>query len=474
MDDVGWEAGTCRDSGLSPSLSQALLPTPQQASASLGQLGNAIGDVRGTAQAPQTNLIFLGAPFLDTDYQASCSANAVDLGAVAIFDPNSATPTLPTMLIPPKDFAAQCYPRWTANFGHSIAVADVDGDNTKDLIVGAQGSDSGEGRVYIFFGHTAFLASASAPTDWIAIQAPVGGYAADAFGATVIAADLDAAGGAELIVCAAQRNRGPGYVLILRSTQIATWRSQIASGHLFVPDLASTSVQKIVPPVNGPREVFGWQMTVGPLRSGGNGRDLAVFAEDEQANVPGDGCGSACGESAIVGTTPPLYHSFTGALYLYTNVSSSLTSKFVEDGFPSSTQSPTGYHKLKSPFPNATYAPRERFGRGHAVVDWTRTDGSAVKALLVGAPGGYTHGTCQAGQIYLYELPIELTSGSLPGPAWMGESPHVEACSHFGASAAALRYDSAQASQQFAVSQREESFGVFNQAGRVYTLRAGP
>jgi hypothetical protein len=114
-----------------------------------------------------------------------------------------------------------------------------------------------------------------------------------------------------------------------------------------------------------------------------------------------------------------------------------------------------------------------RFGRGSAVVSWKHTDGIARDTLLVGAPGAYTHGTCQTGKIYAYALPLQIgPAGELPAPAWSILSPSFEPCAHFGASLVALRYNTSLVGQQFAVSGREETVGGLARAGRVYTYVA--
>ncbi len=473
------------NSALQPSLAASLLPSnsqvPPQAGAHLGQLGNAIGDVRGSATSPQSKLLFLGAFLLDTAYPA-CNANAADLGAVAIFDLNSGTPTTPVMLIPPKDGPGKCYPEATKSFGHSIAIADLDGDGTNDLIVGAHGSDpvpevpSGKGRAYVFFGHSAFLSAASNPTDWIAIRAPADALLGESFGSTVVAGDLDGDGKAELIVGAAQRSRGPGRITILRGSTIAQWRNTMLGGgsHLFTP--APADFQRITSPLTGTDQAFSWTMTLGSLRSASPILDLAVYAENTQGFVDVDEehpCAAPCEPVPPVETNErPV---ILGALFVYKNVATGTTGPLLEDSPFDKDTNLDGYFQVPSPFPSLEYAPRARFGRSTAIVKWAYTEGEPQDTLLVGEPGGYNHGSCQSGKIYLYELPlVPDANGVLPGPVWLAESPNKEACTHFGGHVTALHYDSSEAAQQIAVSQREETVNGSGEAGRVYTFRGTP
>ncbi|MBI3819629.1 MAG: FG-GAP repeat protein [Planctomycetes bacterium] len=444
----------------------------------MGELGNVIGDVRGTSASPQPNLLFLGA-YLRDDTYPNCSAQVNDQGAVAVFDLTSSTPNIPKILIPPKDPGETCYPHLAKALGHGLSVADVDGDGISDLIVGAHSSDGGKGRVYIFFGRSDFLTNPittnSAGNQWLCIKPPSDALVGEEFGATVAAADLDSdpnqSNTAEIVVGAAQRTRAPGRVYIISGAKIHQWKAALtatpSSNNIVQLPVPPTDVYQRFTKGTGTGDQFGWQITIGQFRGNDSALDLAFYSENTQSNVPDAGCASACGG------TPghPSYPSFTGALYIFQNVSvpGSNPAVFVDD-VDWSTSTPTGAIKMTSPYPDSTYAPRARFGRGSAMVNWKYSDGSTKNCLLVGEPGAYNHGSCQSGLAWLYELPIIPDSnGNIPLPAIRIESPNVEGCSHFGASIVLLRYDSNTVGQQFAISGREETVGSFTTAGRVYT-----
>src|SRR5262249_4100722 len=123
----------------------------------------------------------------------SATSGVNGIGAVDVYDMTSPTPAVPVLeLVPPVD-PDTCPNQGTpaGRFGHSIAIADVDGDGTNDLIVGASSTseDNGfgncsrnlHGRVYIFFGHAHFLDDhypdpSTGPKGylyrWVAIRAP--------------------------------------------------------------------------------------------------------------------------------------------------------------------------------------------------------------------------------------------------------------------------------------------------------------
>jgi hypothetical protein len=94
-------------------------------------------------------------------------------------------------------------------FGHAVAAADLNGDGSAELIVGAPraGDEARPGQAYVFFGGPGLTGSrdvALAQQD-LTLQGAASG---DRFGATLIAADLDGDGRAEAII-GAERGDGP-------------------------------------------------------------------------------------------------------------------------------------------------------------------------------------------------------------------------------------------------------------------------
>jgi hypothetical protein len=111
-----------------------------------------IGDVAGSAVDPDdvTKVVFIPAFHRTMDLEGCPSQPSSPdwVGAVDVFDMSGSSSSF--LSITPPPLPGDTLPCDALAFGHWIALADVDGDDFNDLIVGAPQSDSDEGRVYIF------------------------------------------------------------------------------------------------------------------------------------------------------------------------------------------------------------------------------------------------------------------------------------------------------------------------------------
>ncbi len=91
----------------------------------------------------------------------------------------------------------------TDAFGAAVAVGDVNGDQVRDLIVGAPLHGSGgEGAVYAFFGGTSF-----APTSTVSANLQIVGASGEALGSALAIGDLDQDGDQDLVLGASATDR---------------------------------------------------------------------------------------------------------------------------------------------------------------------------------------------------------------------------------------------------------------------------
>lgn len=101
-------------------------------------------------------------------------------------------------------------------FGHSTAVADVNGDGYKDLIAGAyKYNNTNQGRVYVFHSSSSGITASSASSANTIIDGEAG---ANQFGYALTAGDLNGDGYSEIVVSADQYSTAQGRTYIFTGT----------------------------------------------------------------------------------------------------------------------------------------------------------------------------------------------------------------------------------------------------------------
>lgn len=157
-------------------------------------------------------------------------------------------------------------------FGAAVATGDVNGDGIADLVVGASRADAGPGAVYVFFGGTGFGSRNSAAAD----VTMTGGQSDGRFGATVVVADTDQDGVADIVVgspFASTANVNSGNVYVFPGGP------SIADATIDSPGVRSIIAQAVF-------GRFGVSIAVGDV-TGDHKADLAVGADDTQNSGAG-------------------------------------------------------------------------------------------------------------------------------------------------------------------------------------------
>ncbi len=177
----------------------------------------------------------------------------------------------------------------TGDFGLGVrlAVADVNGDSVDDLIVGAEGSSTGQrgaGAAYVFFGSTDLTSRSTAFADVLLS----GRASGDGFGASVTAADFDGDGVADVAVGSDEFGRGGnGAVDVFQGG----------------PGFSSTNTRHSIASLGGANvnDVFGLEIAAGEVT--GDGRaDLVVAAAGSDAAATDAGAVSVHSGAALNGT----------------------------------------------------------------------------------------------------------------------------------------------------------------------------
>jgi hypothetical protein len=163
-------------------------------------------------------------------------------------------------------------------FGEALVIADFNGDNIDDLVVGAPGNQIGlsdnAGGVFVYYGRRGSELNLSQPQQ-IVQSIDLGGTppeANDRFGAALAAGDVNGDGVADLVIGAPGEDSGQGAINVLfgaRGSNLSTNRSRYLKQGM--PGIAGT-------PENGDR--FGSAIAIGNFNGLGNA-EIAVSAPNE-------------------------------------------------------------------------------------------------------------------------------------------------------------------------------------------------
>jgi hypothetical protein len=412
-----------------------------------------IGDVIGSAADPSdvVNRVFIPSTGRTMNLVPCGGRSNAAVGAIDVFDfTNQAQPLSQTILPPPRPGIDDevDLPCDAGGFGHWIAIADVDGDDFNDLVVGAPNSDGNDdGRVYIFFGHELFMTESHYDSltvyhyadRWMVLHPPqrqspptfaLHGY----FGASVAAADLDGDGKAEVIVGRPEKGNGPGRVHVFSGS----WLTSQIYGESFI-DLTPPSPETI------DAGVEPYYQTLTDNATG----DLAPAATSAGfgwiVGATGADLGSPLGESVgFDGKPDVLVHSEGakgyektdqdvvdgGALFVFMDTADqSPADSWVDAEAPARLMTP----RIKDAQNDPLYYPQSgaRFGRSWTLANWQTTDGDPTEILVVAETdrditdnGPPLRTLTSAGAVYAFELPLDPSfdpNENLDGPhlnAW--------------------------------------------------------
>ena len=187
------------------------------------------------------------------------------------------------------------------DFGTDIDVGDVNDDGLPDLVVGAAGTSSGTGSVYVFFGGSTALEPSASTVFASAADLTFNGSATDdLFGQSVAVGDVNGDGVDDIVVGSPQTDQASGLGLVY----VFFGDSNIASG-------TAGNVILVGPTLQG---AFGTQIQVGRhdgrrhrRHRGGRrrGRDLRQpgrRVRDPRKRYAGVRCGHCCSHADLAGT----------------------------------------------------------------------------------------------------------------------------------------------------------------------------
>jgi len=123
------------------------------------------------------------------------------------------------------------------SFGSSVCTADINSDGYSDVIVGADGWNSGTGRVYIFYGNSSGLVSVNASSADTIIN---GEALENRFGKSISSGNINGDGYTDLIIGAhgTAANKGGAYIINGKSAHINSMNASSADT-VFIGDTAN-------------------------------------------------------------------------------------------------------------------------------------------------------------------------------------------------------------------------------------------